>query len=262
MAPYPHRCLVLSIFIFFFNQIPSSHGRQKDLSKIMSDHFSSLLKIPPILPLLLSPCTTHSLALHKPLHACFSRLISLSPPTPTCMSAHTSIHMPSPSLCLCFSLPLSLCLSLSLCLCLCLFLSLSHTHTHMHLLWSSKTKPRLFTSPNLPCLLFFFFLPCLRLFICLEYSLPLLQGVDAYQHADLSEMSCPLGMLCSRPRPELDAFPQIGPEPLASGITVSVHGLVIVYYPPAPLDCGLLNSKISLRECALCPAYPESGFVQ
>ena len=132
----------------------------------MSDHFSSLLKIPPILPLLLSPCTTHSLALHKPLHACFSRLISLSPPTPTCMSAHTSIHMPSPSLCLCFSLPLSLCLSLSLCLCLCLFLSLSHTHTHTHIFTCyGPVKPTHVCSRHLTCLasffFFFFFFFCL-----------------------------------------------------------------------------------------------------
>ena len=48
-APQPQRGLVLSIF-FLFNLRPSSHGSQRDLSKVMPDRVSSLLIILPILP--------------------------------------------------------------------------------------------------------------------------------------------------------------------------------------------------------------------
>ena len=100
-------------------------------------------------PPLLSLCTTQSLALQKLVHAHFSRVTSLSSPTPKLMSAHTNP---------------------------CMYTHI-YTPTHIHGLLSNQTKPCLFMSPKLLLSLGLGSRYCL----CLEYSLFLLQRADFYQ---------------------------------------------------------------------------------
>lgn len=136
-------------------------------------------------PPLLSLCTTQSLALQKLVHAHFSRVTSLSSPTPTLMSAHTNPCM--------------------------------HTHTytptHIHGLLSNQTKPCLFMSLNFSCLwalvqgtasawniLFFFF-----------------RGlISTRSQLDVSSF----GRSLQASQVDLDAFPHVPPTPLTSGISV------------------------------------------
>ena len=204
MAPQPQRGLVLSIF-FLFNLRPSSHGRQRDLSKVMPDRVSSLLIIPPILPHF-SFCVPPRVLL------CKSSSMPTSPGSPLypLLLQHSWVHTQTHA---------------------CI-----HTYIYPHTFMGyCSVKPNHVCS----CCLNFSCLWALVQGTASAWNI-LFFSSESWFLPDLSLMSHPLGGLCKPPRRTFLMFPQ---HPWLLASQFSEHCLIAACHFSAPLVCRLFDSR-------------------